>query len=173
VRVRSGLATTAQEAGGAAEDLLLMTRENQALTAELADATGERDRLQRRVVELAQLLSAREQAKKGVEVEKADLLDAYRAVLQEKRKMEEDMAALRAQKERAGLATMQMQVTTLLPCSLGSLVPIPWLSLTPLPLRRSLTVRTGPAAGAGGGDGGARRRGAAALGGARGFGAPG
>ena len=61
------------------------------------------------MVEVAQLLSAREQSKKGVEMEKADLLDAYRAVLQEKRKMEEDMASLRAQKERVGLTALQMQ----------------------------------------------------------------
>lgn len=37
------------EVGGAAEDLMLMTRENQALTAEIVELTSERDQLQRKV----------------------------------------------------------------------------------------------------------------------------
>ena len=98
-----------KEAGGATEDLMLMTKENQALTYELAEIASERDRLQRRVLEVAQLLAAREQSKKGVEMEKADLLDAYRAVLQDKRKLEEDVGALRAQKERVGVSALHLQ----------------------------------------------------------------
>ena len=37
------------EVGGAAEDLMLMTRENQAVTAELASMMSERDRTRQRV----------------------------------------------------------------------------------------------------------------------------
>ncbi len=56
------------EVGGAAEDLTLMTRENQALTAELAEVSFERDRLRDRVGELSVVAGNLEEARRCVDV---------------------------------------------------------------------------------------------------------
>ena len=82
------------EVGGAAEDLMLMTKENQALTAQLAETASERDRLRNRTAEVAQALATVEQARRAVEIERADLLESYRSVLNEKRKLENDLNAM-------------------------------------------------------------------------------
>lgn len=97
------------EVGGAAEDLMLMTRENHALTSELAETTSERDRLHHRATELTHSLASKDQTKRGIELERADLLTSYRAVLGEKRQLEVDLMAMSAGKERAGLAIQQLQ----------------------------------------------------------------
>lgn len=96
------------EVGGAAEDIMLMTKENQALTSDLAETASERDRLKTRVTELAQGLSTIgtiytniktsnntnnnitliEQSRRAIEIERNDLLESYRAALQEKRHLE-------------------------------------------------------------------------------------
>ena len=86
---------TSSEVGTAAEDLMLMTRENQALTSELATVSIERDNLTKRVQELQQRISQHERAYHILEVEKNDLLATYRIVLQEKRQIEEDIRLLR------------------------------------------------------------------------------
>ena len=96
------------DVAGAAEDLMLMTKENQALTAELADTSMERDRLRSRVSEVVQKLSSLEQSRKALEVERTDLLDTYRAVLNEKRKLESELNALGALKQRTGVNVQQM-----------------------------------------------------------------
>lgn len=83
------------EVGGAAEDLMLMTRENQALTSELVEACADRDRLQQRLQQVLHASASTEHARRSVEVERCDLLNTYRAVLQEKRKLEEDLNSLR------------------------------------------------------------------------------
>ena len=53
------------EVAGAADDLQLMTKENQAITSELAEVTFERDRLMERVGELSAVASNLEQARRG------------------------------------------------------------------------------------------------------------
>lgn len=83
------------EVGGAAEDLMLMTRENQALTSELVEVSGERDRLQQRLQQVLHASASTEHARRSVEVERSDLLSTYRTVLQEKRKLEDDLTQLR------------------------------------------------------------------------------
>ena len=83
------------EVGGAAEDLMLMTRENQALTSELVQVSAERDRLQQRLQQVLHASASTEHARRSVEAERADLLNTYRTVLQEKRKLEEDITSLR------------------------------------------------------------------------------
>ena len=83
------------EIGGAAEDLMLMTRENQALTSELVEVSAERDRLQQRLQQVLHASASTEHARRSVEVERSDLLNTYRTVLQEKRKLEEDLSQLR------------------------------------------------------------------------------
>jgi predicted nuclease with TOPRIM domain len=82
------------EVGGAAEDLLLMTREHQALSTVLADACGEKERLQRKAAELAQAVAVKEHGRRAIEIEKEDLLQTYRAVLGEKRQLETDLQTM-------------------------------------------------------------------------------
>mmetsp|Transcript_2324 Transcript_2324/g.3663 ORF Transcript_2324/g.3663 Transcript_2324/m.3663 type:complete len:1405 (+) Transcript_2324:94-4308(+) len=97
------------EVGGAAEDLMLMTRENQALTSELVERTAERDRVQSRLQEVLHASASTEHARRAVEVEKTDLLHTYRAVLQEKRKLEGDIQSLSTAKQREGASSSHLQ----------------------------------------------------------------
>jgi len=97
------------EAGGATEDLMLMTKENQALTAELAETAAERDRLSKRITEVMKAMATLEQARRAVDIEKADLLETYRSVLSEKRKLESELNALGAVKQRASVSVQQLQ----------------------------------------------------------------
>lgn len=97
------------DVAGAAEDLMLMTKENQALTAELADTSMERDRLRSRITDVVQKMSSLEQSRRALEVERTDLLDTYRSVLAEKRKLENELNALGAMKQRTGVNVQQMQ----------------------------------------------------------------
>lgn len=53
----------------------------------------ERDQARERIQELAHTCTNLEYAKRSLEIEKGDLLDAYRAALQEKRKLENDNQA--------------------------------------------------------------------------------
>ena len=55
---------------GAAEDLMLMTKENQALTSELAEASYERDAMRHRLQELGEINAGLEHAKRAIEIEK-------------------------------------------------------------------------------------------------------
>jgi len=83
------------EVGGAAEDMMLMTRENQALHSELVEMSAERDRLQQRLQQVLHVSAEREHARRCVETERTELVNTYRVVLQEKRKLEEDLTHLR------------------------------------------------------------------------------
>ena len=83
------------EVGGASKDLMAMTRENQALTSELVQVSRERDQLQQRLQHVLHQSAGNEHARRAAEVERTDLLNTYRAVLQEKRRLEEDVASLR------------------------------------------------------------------------------
>ena len=91
------------EVSAAAEDLMLMTRENQALTSELASNGHEMERSQNRLSELSHANSMLEQAKRALEIERADLLESYRAVLRSKGKLEADLSAMGDVKERVGM----------------------------------------------------------------------
>ena len=71
-----------------------MTRENQALTTELADTSRERDQLQRKLSELSAAIAGKDYALRALEVEKEELLETYRTVLGEKRKLEADLQAM-------------------------------------------------------------------------------
>lgn len=115
------------EVGGAAEDLINLTRENQIVNAELTDTCEERDRLRLRISEISQLLADKEQINRGLEIEKGDLMDAYREVLKEKRQLEMDLGVVRysfrflflffilalncfsSSKQKLSLSTQQMQ----------------------------------------------------------------
>ncbi len=102
------LAQRNTEIGGTSEDLMLMTKENQALTHELAEITADRDRLRLRITEVVQSMSSLEQSRRAIELERSDLLESYRAVLQEKRKMESELHSLSAVKQRAGASVQQL-----------------------------------------------------------------
>jgi chromosome segregation ATPase len=83
-----------QEVSGAAHDLNLMTQENQALTSELASSTSECDSLRQRLSEVLSINSQSEQMKRALEIERDDLLETYRSVIVEKKKLENDLQAL-------------------------------------------------------------------------------
>jgi chromosome segregation ATPase len=122
--LRRRLGQKSIEVGGAAQDLMLMTRENQALNSELVQVSTERDQLQKRLQQVTKPLTlplasdkchssdippcsrfftpqvlhasaSTEHARRTAEVEKTDLMNTYRAVLHEKRKLEEDVTNLR------------------------------------------------------------------------------
>ena len=97
------------EVGGAAEDIMLMTKENQALTSDLAETASERDRLKARVSDLAQGLSTIEQSRRAIEIERNDLLESYRAALQEKRHLESELLAQGSVKQKVGAAVQQLE----------------------------------------------------------------
>lgn len=103
LELRRRMSQKAAEVSGAAEDLMLMTKENQALTSELAETASERDRLRHRIAEVVQAMASLEQARRAVEIERSDLLDSYRAVLNEKRRLENDLSSMGAVKQRAGI----------------------------------------------------------------------
>ena len=108
IELQRKLAQRNTEIGGTSEDLMLMTKENQALTHELAEITSDRDRLRLRITEVVQSMSSLEQSRRAIEIERSDLLESYRAVLQEKRKMESELHALSAVKQRAGASVQQL-----------------------------------------------------------------
>ena len=97
------------EVVAAADDLTLMTRENQALTSELAQTSHENGRLRDRVGDLVQNTTALEQAKRALEIERADLIESYRGIVRDKRKLETDLETIGSLKERAGLNSQQLQ----------------------------------------------------------------
>jgi len=97
------------EVSAAADDLILMTRENQSLTTELSSVSHENGRLRDRLSGLVHNTSSLEQAKRALEIERADLIESYRAVVRDKRKLETDLETLGALKERAGLSSQQLQ----------------------------------------------------------------
>lgn len=94
---------------GATEDLMLMTKENQALTSELADAATDRDRLRSKVQELMARLHTADQGKRALEIEREDLINTYRIVLGDKRKVENELNALGQTKQKAGVNIQQLQ----------------------------------------------------------------
>jgi chromosome segregation ATPase len=89
--VKKKLGMKAAEVSGAAEDLRLLTAENQAVTAELADTVAERDSLFMRIQQLSQAIADMDQSKRALEIERTDLLTAYKTALQEKRQLEADI----------------------------------------------------------------------------------
>ena len=97
------------EINAAAEDLMLMTRENQALTTDLATTGTENDRLRDRISQLSQATTGLEQAKRALEIERADLIESYRNVIKDKRKLEADMQSLGAINERSGMNSQHLQ----------------------------------------------------------------
>ena len=97
------------EINAAAEDLMLMTRENQALTTDLATTGAENDRLRDRISQLSQGNTGLEQAKRALEIERADLIESYRNVIRDKRKLEADMQSLGAINERSGMNSQHLQ----------------------------------------------------------------
>jgi hypothetical protein len=60
------------------------------LPVELAEITAERDRLHLRLQQLSQAIADMDQVKCGLMIEKDDLLEAYKTVLQEKRQLENE-----------------------------------------------------------------------------------
>ncbi len=62
---------------------------------ELAATCEERDRLKYKLLETTTALAENKQQKREVEMSRGDLLDAYKIVLQEKRKLEMDNQSLR------------------------------------------------------------------------------
>jgi chromosome segregation ATPase len=98
--VRRLLALRQNEVGAAGEDLMLMTRENQSLTTELASAVHERDRLRQKVAGYAEQVSGLEHSVRALELERGDLLETYRTCLQERRKLEVDLGVMSESKAR-------------------------------------------------------------------------
>lgn len=94
---------------GATEDLMLMTKENQALTSELADAATDRDRLRSKVQEMMARLHTTDQGKRALEIEREDLINTYRIVLGDKRKVENELNAMGQTKQKAGVNIQQLQ----------------------------------------------------------------
>lgn len=92
--LKKRLKAKVQEVTGAAHDLNLMTQENQALTSELASSSSECENLRQRLSEVLSINSQSEQMKRALEMERDDLLETYRTVLVDKRKLENDMVAL-------------------------------------------------------------------------------
>ena len=74
----------------------------------IAEVTFERDRLVERVGELSVVASNLEQARRGVEIERGDLLMAYRTALQQKRRLETDLATMGTMKQRMAASLQQM-----------------------------------------------------------------
>ena len=98
--LRRRLGVQQQEAGAACADLELMTRENQSVTTELAAVSHTRERLQQRVANYSEQVSALEHSVRALEVERGDLLETYRTCLQERRKFEVDLSVMSESKTR-------------------------------------------------------------------------
>lgn len=81
--------------GVMSEDLMLMTKENQALSSELSRLCHERDSFLQQLREHMTQLQLMESNKHSLEIEKHDLLENYRVVVKEKRKMEDEVRLLR------------------------------------------------------------------------------
>jgi chromosome segregation ATPase len=98
--LRRRLTLKQNEVGAAGDDLMLMTRENQSLTTELASAAHERDRLKQKVAGYAEQVSSLEHSVRALEIERGDLLETYRTCLQERRKYEVDLGVMSESKAR-------------------------------------------------------------------------
>ena len=101
------VAVLEQELQVASEDLGLMTRENQVLTSELADACGESETLRSHLMHLRERVAALEMEHKAVYVEKEDLLQAYRSLIQERRRLQKDLELMSESKQKGSITTKQ------------------------------------------------------------------
>ncbi len=77
------------------EDLLLLTKENQSLSIELSQYHTENHQLQEAIKNLKHDEISLKNSLYELEIEKKDLLNHYRIVLKEKRKLEQDVKAIR------------------------------------------------------------------------------
>lgn len=102
--------------GHAAEDLLLMTQENQALSRDLSAVLSERDTLRHQLREVHQSLQTVESDRHALEIEKQDILENFRAVAKEKRRCEEDLktVSLRQTEEVGVVQRLQQERQDLL-----------------------------------------------------------
>lgn len=95
--------------GHAAEDLMLMTKENQALSRDLSAVLAERDGLRQQLREVQQALQVSESARHALDIEKTDLLDNFRAVVKDKRRLEEDLKILSARQSEEVSVVQQLR----------------------------------------------------------------
>lgn len=95
--------------GHAAEDLMLMTKENQALSRDLSAVLAERDGLRQQFRECQQSLQVSESARHALDIEKTDLLDNFRAVVKDKRRLEEDLKILSARQSEEVSVLQQLR----------------------------------------------------------------
>jgi len=76
------------------EDLLLITKENQSLSQELAQFHTENNQLQQVIYQYKQTELLMNNSVHALEIEKKDLLNHYRILLKEKRKLQKDIDAI-------------------------------------------------------------------------------
>lgn len=88
---------------GAASDLMLMTQENQAYTSQLSTLAHEKEVLLQKITELTNVQHTMQQNYRALELERDDLVQSYRLVLQEKKKLEHDCHVLGVARQESGV----------------------------------------------------------------------
>jgi hypothetical protein len=71
-----------------------MTQENQALTSQLSTIAYEKEQLLMKLTEFSNAQHSLQQAYRALELERDDIIQSYRASLQEKKKVETDCQIL-------------------------------------------------------------------------------
>ena len=69
---------------------MLMTQENQSFAAQLSTVVYEKEVLLAKITELNTVLLNLQQAYRACEIEKEDILQAYRNCIQDRKKLEQD-----------------------------------------------------------------------------------
>ena len=75
---------------GASSDLMLMTQENQSFASQLSTVVYEKEVLLAKITELNTVLLNLQQSLRASEIEKEDILQAYRNCIQDRKKLEQD-----------------------------------------------------------------------------------
>ena len=75
---------------GASSDLMLMTQENQSFAYQLSTVVYEKEVLLAKITELNTVLLNLQQSLRASEIEKEDILQAYRNCIQDRKKLEQD-----------------------------------------------------------------------------------
>lgn len=99
-----------RELDSALQDLQLLTRENQAITAEIAGIANARNELMRELEEQRVRAARLDHALRTYEIEKKDLMTSIRGLAEEKRQVDRELEEAMYAKQRLNQTIQQLQV---------------------------------------------------------------
>lgn len=114
-RQKSAHETTKEELRAAAEDLDLMARENNALSADAAQSANEKALMENKLTEMTREAAEAQQQTRAAQFERDDVLACYRSLFEERRRLEAGTDELNDNRQRLqqALAERETEVAAL------------------------------------------------------------